>query len=393
MTAAGNSFAPPEAAAGQGMRIVLAPDSFKESMTAATAAASMERGVARVWPGAECCRVPMADGGEGTLAVLADALGVRLTSVATTDPMGMPVNASLGISAEVAVIEVATVIGLELVPVELRDLAHATTFGLARLFAAALDAAVPRIIVGIGGTATNDGGAGLLVGLGARLLDAQGQELSPDPSGLAQLDRIDLSGLDSRLSSVQLEIASDVANPLLGPTGAVAVFATQKGARADQLPALEAGLARLAQALVVAGFADVRDRPGAGAAGGLGAALLALGGQLCSGAELVMAATGLEAAVVGADLVLTGEGSLDSQTAFGKAISAVLAVAGSHQVPVIGFAGRIEEPQAVAGLGFAQVYSILPEPMELTQALAHGPELLESAVVEALQRWSTDSVG
>jgi glycerate kinase len=369
------------------MRIVLAPDSFKESMTAATAAAAMARGVTRVWPAAECRSVPVADGGEGTLEVLAAALGAEVRTVATTDPLGRPVAAAFGIAGEVAIIEVATAIGLELVSAELRDIERASTIGLAKVFVAALDAGVSKVIVGIGGTATCDGGAGLLVGLGARLLDAAGVEVRADPAGLTHLDHLDLSGLEPRLASVHLEIAGDVTNPLLGATGAAAVFAPQKGARADQLPGLEAGLARLAEALVAAGLPDVRDLPGAGAGGGLGGALLALGARLRSGAEVVGEATGLDAAIAGADLVLTGEGSLDAQTASGKAVSAVVAMAARHRVPVIAFAGRIADPEALAGLGLAAAVAIAPVGMPNAEAVRLGPRLLEDAVAATLATW------
>jgi glycerate 2-kinase len=366
------------------MRVVLAPDSFKESMSAAQAAAAMARGVAQVWPQAECVQVAMADGGEGTLSALTEPLGLAPVRVNTTDPLGCPVSAVVGIGVEVAVIEVATAIGLELVEPAVRDIEHSTTWGLAPLVRAALDAGVRQVIIGIGGTATCDGGAGLLAGLGARLVNSAGEPVSPDPAGLVELARVELSGLDPRLAKVRLVMASDVTNPLLGVTGAAAVYAPQKGARPDQLPGLEAGLARLADALVAAGAADVRELSGAGAAGGLGAALLALGAEPRSGVELVAQAVGLAEAIQGSDLVLTGEGSLDAQTAAGKVVSGVLSVAGALGVPVLVFAGRIAEGLAVTGLGADATVAITPATLELAQALGRGPELLESAVAETL---------
>lgn len=368
------------------MRIVLAPDSFKESMTASQAAAAMARGVGRVLPAAQCVELPIADGGEGTLLALAPALGAGLRTVATTDPMGRSITASFGITPEaLAVIEAAAVVGLALVPISARDVEHATTLGLAAVLNAAADAGAKRVIIGVGGTATSDGGAGLLVGLGARLLDRAGRELRPNPAQLTDLASVDLSGLDPRLSSIRIDIAADVTNPLLGRDGAVAVFGPQKGATAAQLPRLEAGLSRLAVALVAAGAPDVKDLRGAGAGGGLGAALLTLGGRMTSGIELVAEAVGLPRAIAAADLVLTGEGSLDAQTGSGKALAGVLGYAAAEQVPVIAFAGRVADPTAVSELGFAEVVSIVNRPMELAEALVRGPELLADAVAETLR--------
>ncbi len=369
------------------MRIVVAPDSFKESLTASAAAAAMAEGVARAWPAAQCVQVPLADGGEGTLAVLADAFGAQLRTIATTDPLGRPVLARYGLAGDVAIIEVATAIGLELIAPELRDIEKATTVGVAALLTAALDAGATRLIVGIGGTATCDGGAGLLAGLGARLLDADGAEVPPTPAGLARLARVELAGLEPRLAEVGIEIASDVTNPLLGPLGAAAVFAPQKGAKPDQLPLLENSLSRLAEALVAAGAADVRDTPGAGAAGGLGAALLAVGGRLRSGVGLVAEAVGLAEQIAGADLVLTGEGALDAQTRSGKVVAGVVAVAARYRVPVIAFAGRIPDPKVIGALGLAGAVAITTPELSFAQAVEQAPELLSAAVADTLAAW------
>lgn len=372
------------------MKVVLAPDSFKESMTASHAAAAMARGVRRVWPLAECISAPMADGGEGTLAVLAGALGAELHRVETTDAYGRAVTASFGLTRlGTAIIEAATVVGLDLVPPHLRQIEHASSFGLAALLRAALDAGATRLIVGIGGTATSDGGAGVLAGLGVRLLDAAGDEIVPDPTGLEALATADLSGLEPRLASVRIDLACDVTNPLLGTNGAVAVFAPQKGARPEQLPGLEACVERLAQALMAAGLPDICDRPGAGAGGGLGAAMLALGGCRRSGFELIAEAVSLDQLIADTDLVLTGEGRMDAQTGAGKAPSGVLELATRHRVPVIAFAGQIADPAAVAALGFAAVVVINGESIHLAEALARGPELLEEAVAATLVRWPT----
>lgn len=373
------------------MRIVAAPDSFKESLTASAAAAAMAEGVSRVWPAAQCVQVPLADGGEGTLAVLVGAFGAQVHTVATTDPLGRPVLASYGLAGDVAIIEVATAIGLELIEPELRDIESATTIGVAELLTAALDAGATRLIVGIGGTATCDGGAGLLTGLGARLLDADGAEVPPTPAGLARLARVELAGLEPRLAEVRIEIASDVTNPLLGPLGAAAVFAPQKGARAEQLPLLEGSLSRLAEALVAAGAPDVRDAPGSGAAGGLGAALLAVGGRLRSGVGLVAEAVGLAEQIAAADLVLTGEGALDAQTGSGKVVTGVVAVAARYRVPVIAFAGRIPDLEVIQALGLAAAVAITTAELPFEQAVAQAPELLSAAVASTLAAWPKGS--
>ncbi|MCE1174104.1 MAG: glycerate kinase [Propionibacteriales bacterium] len=366
------------------MRILIAPDSFKESMTAAEAAAAMARGVARVLPDAEVVLRPLADGGEGTLAVLAGPMAAELRTVATVDALGRPISARFGLAGRTAIIEVAEVIGLGLIPADQRDIMRSSTAGLAALVMAALDAGADRLIFGIGGTATCEGGAGLLAGLGARLLDGDGQEVTGDPAGLGRLSRVEVAGLDPRLAQVHLEVATDVTNPLLGPDGAAPVFAPQKGARADQVPGLADGLTRWAAALHAAGAPDVAQLPGGGAAGGLGAALLALGAQLRSGAVLVADAVGLAEQLAAADLVLTGEGSLDAQTASGKTVSLVVTAARVHQVPVLAFAGRVADADW-ATFGLAGAIAVTPPSLPLVDALASGPALLEQAVAEALR--------
>lgn len=368
------------------MKIVVAPDSFKESMSAADAAAAMARGVRAVLPDAECVEVPMADGGEGTTDALLAALGGRWRSVAGRDPLGRPIEAAYGLSDDLAVIEVAAAVGIGLVAPADRDVPASSSLGVADLVRDALDAGASRLIVGLGGSATTDGGAGLLAGLGARWLDVDGRELAATPDGLTALDRADLSGLDPRLGAVRIDLACDVTNPLLGPEGAAAVFGPQKGATPAQVPVLDATLARIADALVAAGLPDVRDLPGSGAAGGLGAAFLALGARMRRGVEVVAEAAHLEQAVAGADLVLTGEGSLDRQTLSGKTPAGVADVAARHGVPVIAFAGRLGDgADELVGHGFAAVVPITPGPCDLTTALAEGPANLERAVATALR--------
>ncbi len=368
------------------MKVVVAPDSFKESMSAADAATAMVRGVRAVVPGAECVEIPMADGGEGTTAALVAALDGQWRTVASTDALGRPIEAAYGLSGGLAVVEVAAAVGIGLVAPADRDVLASSSLGVADLVRDALDAGATRLVVGLGGSATTDGGAGLLAGLGVRWLDPEGIALSPTPAGLAALDRADISGLDPRLGAVAIELACDVTNPLLGTEGAAVVFGPQKGAKPDQVPVLDATLARVADALVAAGLPDVRDRQGSGAAGGLGAAFLALGARMRRGVEVVAEAAHLEDAVAGADLVLTGEGSLDRQTLSGKTPAGVAEVAARHGVPVIAFAGRLGEgsDELVGGV-FAAVVPITTGPCDLATALAQGPANLERAVATALR--------
>ncbi len=368
------------------MRIVLAPDSFKESMTAPEAAAAMARGVLRVAPDAECTLVPMADGGEGTTAALIAALGAARREAMARDPLGRPVRAGYGLAPDgLAVMEVAAAIGIGLVGAGERDVMLSDSRGVADLVVDALDAGANRLLVGLGGSATTDGGAGLLAGLGVRLLDSDGADIAPCPAGLALLARVDISGIDPRLTGLRIDLASDVTNPLLGQLGSAAVFGPQKGATPEQVPVLDAILAGLADALVEAGLPDVRSQPGAGAAGGLGMAFLSLGARLRPGVEVVAEATGLDEAIAEADLVLTGEGALDAQTAAGKTPAGVLAVGRRHGVPVIAFAGRLGS--GIAHLGFAACVPIVNQKVDLATALREGPANLERAVADAVGRW------
>lgn len=369
------------------MKVVLAPDSFKESMSAAEAAAAMARGVRAVYADAECVEVPMADGGEGTAEALVDALGGQWREVATVDALGRPITARYGLTPDgLAVIEVAAAVGIGLIPPAEREVMASSSAGVADLVRDALDAGATHVIVGLGGSATTDGGAGLLAGLGAVWLDADGVALAAHPEALTRLDRVDLTGLDPRLERVEIELACDVTNPLLGPSGSAAVFGPQKGASPEQVPVLDGVLTRIADALVAAGRADVREVPGAGAAGGLGAAFLSLGGRRRRGVEVVAEAAGLARHVAGVDLVLTGEGSIDSQTLAGKTPAGVAEVAAASGVPVIAFAGRLGEgADELVGNGFAAVVSITTGPCDLATALADGPANLERAVATALR--------
>lgn len=365
------------------MLIICAPDSFKESMSAADAALAMERGIRRTLPKAQVVRIPVADGGEGTCATLAEALGGTMVDVPTTDAVGRARVATIAhIPADdLVVLEVASACGLEFIEPERRDARVASTRGVGDLIRAALDLGARTLLVGLGGSATNDAGVGMLTVLGARFLDSSGVELRDGGAALAHLAEIDLSDLDPRLADVEIRVACDVDNPLTGPSGASAVFGPQKGADAVAVADLDAALTRWADVVEPLVGRGVRNTPGAGAAGGLGAALLAFGSTtLGSGADLVLDAVGLDTQLAHADLVLTGEGSLDAQSAAGKVPVKVAARAAAAGVPAVVFAGRLD-PQVELDPppGVAAAVPIVRGVTDLPRALADGPANLERA--------------
>ncbi|ROR96810.1 glycerate kinase [Salana multivorans] len=371
------------------MRVVCAPDSFKESMTAAEAAAAMARGVRRALARAvadlDVRTVPMADGGEGTTEAVVDARGGRLVPARVRDALGRPAVGVLGLVDDLAVIEVASAVGLGVIAPADRDPLRASSHGVGDLVRAALDAGVARLLVGLGGSATNDGGAGMVAALGGVLRDATGRAVPASPDHLAGVAALDLSGLDPRLADVEITLACDVTNRLLGPSGATAVFGPQKGVRAGDVALLDAALATWADALEAATGRAVRTLPGSGAAGGLGAAFLALGAARRPGVEVVAEAVGLAAAVAGADLVLTGEGAIDEQTLAGKTPAGVAALALRHGVPVLAFAGRVGPgADLLLERGVARVVGITPDGTPPAVALREGPGNLERAVAAAL---------
>lgn len=376
-------------AGGHGLKIVIAPDSFKECLPAADVAAAMARGVRAAAPDAEVVCVPMADGGEGTVRALVAATGGRLLSARVTGPLGEPVEAEYGLLGDgrTAALEMAAASGLPLVPPERRDPMAATTFGTGELIAAALELGVERIVLGIGGSATVDGGAGMAQALGARLLDAQGAPVGRGGGALAQVARIDVSALDPRLRRVECEVACDVANPLTGPRGAARVYGPQKGATPEMVERLDASLARWAEVLERDLGAHVSDTPGAGAAGGLGAGLMAfLHARLVPGVELVVKAVGLDEKVRGADLVLVGEGRLDEQTAYGKVPVGVARVARARGIPAVALVGSLGEGyEAVRKEGIAACFSIVRGPQTLRAAMDRAGELLACAAEEVVR--------
>jgi glycerate 2-kinase len=369
------------------VKVVVAPNSFKGSLSALAVAEAIERGVLAVFPGAEVVKVPIADGGDGTVDALVVATGGRVQEAEVHGPLGEPVRARWGVlgGGGAAVIEMAAASGLPLVPPDRRDPRVTSTRGTGELIRAALDAGIRRIVVGIGGSATNDGGAGMARALGARFLDGGGRDLPEGGAALARLDRIDLQGLDGRLAEAGILVACDVDNPLTGPRGASAVYGPQKGATPEMVRELDAALARFARIASEATGRDVAALPGAGAAGGLGAGLLFFTpAQLRPGVEIVLETARFDERVRDADLVITGEGRTDFQTAMGKAPVGVAAAAKRHGVPVICLSGGLGEgADDVLARGVDALAATVPGPMTLAEALAGGAALVEAAAARA----------
>ncbi|MEB2650991.1 MULTISPECIES: glycerate kinase [Pseudomonas] len=373
------------------MKIVIAPDSFKDSLSAQGVAEAIALGLAQVWPQATLIKCPMADGGEGTVESILAACEGELRRTRVRGPLGAPVEAAWGWLPHnlTAIIEMAEASGLQLVPPGQRDACISSTFGTGELIRAALDAGAQRVILAIGGSATNDAGAGAMQALGVKLLDAQNQSLVPGGLALAQLARLDLSGLDRRLADVRFDIAADVNNPLCGPHGASAIFGPQKGASPAQVEQLDQALGHFAKLCAQALGRDVRDEPGSGAAGGLGFAAKAfLGAQFQAGVEVVAELVGLADAVRGADLVITGEGRFDAQTLRGKTPFGVARVAKQHAVPVIVIAGTLGEGyQELYQHGIDAAFAVTSGPMTLEQACAEAPRLLRERATDIARVW------
>ncbi len=359
-------------------------------MSAAEVCDALREGIRAADSGVQVVSVPLADGGEGTVDALVHATEGEFIDVDVEGPLGDSVTATFGIlgDGQTAVIEMAAASGLPLVPPQLRDPLHTTTYGTGQLIEAALQRGCRQLIVGIGGSATNDGGAAMAQALGARMLDEDGQ-LIPRVSGgrLRDIADIDISGLDSRLGDCQVRVACDVDNPLYGPQGAAYTYAPQKGATPAQVEALDAGLCHYAQVLEAALGKSVAEIPGAGAAGGLGAGLLAFAdASLESGVEIVAEVVGLREKAAGADLIITGEGRIDWQTAFGKAPSAAAKLGRELNIPVIGIGGSVEpEAAELYEHGFTALFSCVNEPMSLTEAM-------EPAVARRLLRFTARQI-
>jgi glycerate kinase len=371
------------------MNIIVAPDSFKGSLTALEAADAIVQGVRDVLPDAEIVSIPLADGGEGTVEALVRATEGKIAKAKVTGPMGEPVEARFGLLGDdvTGVVEMAQAAGLFLVPPDKRDPLLATTYGVGELMLAALDAGCTQLIVGLGGSATNDGGAGMAQALGVKLLGPGGKEVGRGGAALMDLERIDSSGLDPRIPRTTIYAASDVINPLCGPNGASAVYGPQKGASEEMVATLDKALWHYGGIIAEQLQVEVRELPGAGAAGGLGAGLVALAGaRIRSGPSLVLELLRFEEYLEAADLVLTGEGKIDRQIEFGKAISGVALLAEKHGVPVIALTGWLtEEDHKLAERGVAAVLPIAPGPIAEQEAMERAGELLQAGAERAMR--------
>ena len=369
------------------MKIVIAPDSFKGSLTALQVAEAIEVGLRRVFPDAAIEKIPMADGGEGTVQSLVDATGGQILTAQVLDPLGNSINAQYGVLGDgvTAVIEMAAASGLTLVPLDKRDPRVTTTYGTGELIRVALAHGCRKLIIGIGGSATNDGGAGMAQALGAKLLTASGDQIEPGGGSLATLNSIDLSELDPGIAETETVVACDVNNPLTGKQGASHVYGPQKGATPEMIRVLDANLVHFDKIVQRDLSKSVGNVPGAGAAGGLGAGLMAfLDASLKSGIEIVTEATQLSKRFAGADLVITGEGQINFQTVFGKTPVGVAKVAKTHNIPVIAIAGSIaDNSDGVYDAGIDAMIDIVPEPMSLENAIENATTLIETAAERA----------
>lgn len=371
------------------MKIVIAPQTFKGSISALDAAYAMRDGIIRVVPNAEVALVPVADGGDGTLETLVEGSGGQIRRIEVTGPIGERRTAEWGAMGDgvTAVIEMARTSGLALVPEDRRNPLVTTTFGLGEAIRHAMNAGFRRFIIGIGGSATNDAGAGMAQALGVRLLDRSGNELAQGGAALSALHAIDMSGLDAKINECEFLVACDVNNPLTGPTGASAIYGPQKGATPDMIELLDAALTRFAEIVERDIGAEISDIAGSGAAGGLGGGLIAfVDGQLRAGVDIVLDTVRLDDFLPGADLVITGEGSMDHSTIYNKAPVGVAARANRLGIPVIGISGSL-------GAGFQDVHehgiegltSITPGPVSLEEASQRAAELIADTTEQVMR--------
>lgn len=373
------------------MKIVIAPDSFKDSLSAQGVAQAVASGLREVWPDAQLMECPMADGGEGTIEAVLAACGGQWMTTDVSGPLGQPVQAQWGWLADTrtAIIEMAMASGLQLLTLAQRDATVTTTYGTGQLITAALDAGAQRVILAIGGSATNDAGSGMLSALGAGFLDDNDQPLPPGGLALSKVARIDLGSLDARLKEVRFEVAADVNNPLCGPNGASHVFGPQKGASPEQVLALDAALAHFAEQSACVLGRDDSEQPGSGAAGGMGFAASAyLNASFRPGVEVVADLTGLAQALEGADLVITGEGRFDAQTLRGKTPFGVAKIAQRQRVPVIVLAGTLGDGYAdLYEHGISAAFALSSGPMTLEQACASAATLLHDRARDLARVW------
>ncbi|WP_369788958.1 glycerate kinase [Rouxiella sp. WC2420] len=365
------------------MKIVIAPDSFKESLSALDVAKAIESGFREIFPHAEYVKLPVADGGEGTVEAMVAATGGRVVEVRVTGPLGEPIDAFFGLSGDekIAFIEMAAASGLESVPQSQRNPLKTTSYGTGELIKNALDHGVEHCIIGIGGSATNDGGAGMVQALGVKLLTKEGKQIGFGGGELIKLEKIDISGLDKRIKKCRFEVACDVTNPLTGHRGATAIFGPQKGATPEMIEQLDGYLSHYAEVIKKDLGIDVDDVPGAGAAGGMGAALYGFcNAELRQGIEIVTEALGLDELVKDATLVITGEGRIDSQSINGKVPIGVARVAKRYNKPVIAIGGSLtKDVDVVFDHGLDAVFSVLYSICTLDEALDNAAENLRKS--------------
>ncbi len=376
------------------MRIAIAPDSYKGSLTARQVAEAMERGIKKADPEIETVLIPMADGGEGTVQSLVDAVGGKIVECVVNDPLMREISAFYGIlnDGNTAIIELAQASGLPLLSENERNPLFTTTYGTGQLIKDALDRGCRTLIIGLGGSATNDAGCGMVQALGARMLDSEGNDIGFGGGALKKLQRIDLSGFDSRIYDSRIFGACDVTNPLCGENGASVVFGPQKGADFEAIAILDKNLDWFSEVIKSQLGKDIKDLSGAGAAGGLGGGVVAfLNGELKKGIDLVIEFTDLEEKIKGSDLVITGEGMIDFQTAFGKTPFGVAQVAKEQNIPVIAIAGSLgKDYESLYQKGFDGIFSIVSKPMTLEEAMGNAAYLIEMAtenIVRSLLAW------
>ena len=373
---------------GTASRVVLAPDKFKGSLTAAEVGDALAAGMLDVLPGLDVIKLPVADGGDGTVAAALSA-GFEEIIVDAVGPTGEPVQAAYALHGSRAVVELAAVVGLSMLPGGRLDPLTSSTYGLGLVIADAIRRGAQTIVLGLGGSASTDGGAGMAQALGARLLDADGHDLSHGGGALQGLARLDLRALRETLGSSSIMVASDVDNPLLGADGAAAVFGPQKGADTHQVEALERGVRRWSELVSRATGRNEADRPGAGAAGGAGfAALALLNAKIRPGIELILELVDFDRRIVGADLVVTGEGSLDDQSLAGKAPVGVARAAARSGVPVVAVAGRLQlSPQQLRQAGIEAAYALTDLEPDLNQCIANASRLLRRLGAHVAKEW------
>lgn len=370
------------------MKIVIAPDSFKESMSASSVADAIERGIRKVSKDVEVIKVPLADGGEGTVEALVNSMDGKIITHTVTGPLGDKVKASYGIIGKnTAVIEIAAAAGLDLLPSEKRNPMKTTTYGIGELIVHALDRGVKHFLIGLGGSATNDGGIGMVQALGAQITDKNGVPVRFGGEGLADVEQISVTKMDERIKECTFDIACDVNNPLIGPEGASFIYGPQKGAEPNMIPLLDQAMQKYSDVLKRDLHVDVSDIEGAGAAGGLGAAFIAFfDAKLQRGIELVMKVTNIETYIQEADLIITGEGKIDDQTIYGKTPVGVAKIAKKHGVPVIAITGaNLVTSNEIYETGIDAIFSISYAPMSLEESMEKS-EWLTEQVVENVMR-------